>query len=719
MVREDKPAMTKIYLALALHNHQPVGNFDFVFEKAYEKAYEPMVSLLEKYPDFRITIHNTGCLLDWLIPNRPDYIERLKALVARGQVEIMTGGYYEPILVSLPNKDKRGQLQKLTRTVDRQFETTARGAWLAERVWEPQLPDTFASTGIDYTILDNTHFRPAGLGRQDLFGYYNTEENGKVLKLFATQQDMRYMIPWAPVDDVINYLREKADADDARYKHATKIAVMGDDGEKFGLWPNTYAHCWNDGWMERFVKAVLANSDWLTTTTFSDYIDSEPALGQVYIPTGSYDEMGQWSLPTDRAKQIAGLRDELHNREDVTRYLRGGSWRNFLVKYSEVNQMHKKMLWIGQKVHEMPRGQSHIDARDKLWAAQCNCAYWHGVFGGIYLFHIRGANYRNLIEAEMLANPTPSLALYDADWRGNGVNELILENRHQWLLFDPAHGGQLELWDYRDAPTNLLNTIMRREEWYHAQLIDAVAHGQAVLTDPNAPSKNIHGGQVKVKEWGLEKKLVYDKYRRAALQDCFLSQDESAETYASGFIDQGDFIGQPYTLDIVERARQLEVVMWREGVVGGQPVKLEKHITLLRGSSDLSVEYTITNLGDKLLKTRFGIENNFGLEGGQDSLTYFEGLGEGQRPGIAGSAPASKTYSLVSEISTVNSRISHSVSKKADVWWYPIETVSLSEDGFEANYQGTAILNSWLISLPKGKSWQVALKFELSTFLSK
>ena len=38
----------RISLALALHNHQPVGNFGWVFADVYERAYEPLVGLLER-----------------------------------------------------------------------------------------------------------------------------------------------------------------------------------------------------------------------------------------------------------------------------------------------------------------------------------------------------------------------------------------------------------------------------------------------------------------------------------------------------------------------------------------------------------------------------------------------------------------------------------------------------------------------------------------------
>ncbi|MEE8575282.1 MAG: 4-alpha-glucanotransferase, partial [Thermodesulfobacteriota bacterium] len=89
-----------------IHNHQPVGNFDFVLEDAFVKAYMPFLELLEKHPALKVSYHTTGFLLDWLAENHPEYIELLKRLVARGQVEIMGGGYYEPILSVIPEADR-------------------------------------------------------------------------------------------------------------------------------------------------------------------------------------------------------------------------------------------------------------------------------------------------------------------------------------------------------------------------------------------------------------------------------------------------------------------------------------------------------------------------------------------------------------------------------------------------------------------------------------
>ena len=129
----------RISLALAIHNHQPVGNFGWVFAEVYEVAYEPMVEALERHPGVRLSLHYTGPLLEWLRRERPAFLDRLGALVARGQVELLGGGFYEPVLASLPERDRVGQLRRMAD--DRGASgLRPRGAWLAERVWEPDLP---------------------------------------------------------------------------------------------------------------------------------------------------------------------------------------------------------------------------------------------------------------------------------------------------------------------------------------------------------------------------------------------------------------------------------------------------------------------------------------------------------------------------------------------------------------------------------------------------
>ncbi len=227
-----------IHLGLLLHNHQPVGNFPWVFQQVYEESYLPLIEAMERHPRVRLSLHYTGSLLDWFEEAQPAFLQRIRALVERKQVEMVGGGYYEPILPAIPDTDKVGQIRRLSTRVRRDFGIKPDGMWTAERVWEPSLPGIVREAGIEWTVLDDVHFKNVGLEDKDLYGYYATEDMSSVLKVYATSKLLRYTVPWRPPQETINNLRELITPE------GNRIAVMGDDGEKFGSWPGTQEYCW-------------------------------------------------------------------------------------------------------------------------------------------------------------------------------------------------------------------------------------------------------------------------------------------------------------------------------------------------------------------------------------------------------------------------------------------------------------------------------------------
>ena len=247
--------MAKVYFAFGIHNHQPIGNFNFVFEDAYQKSYLPFLEKLEAHPKIRIAQHYSGILFDWILANHPDYIQRLAQLTTSGQVEMMTGAHFEPILMTIPDRDKIGQILKLTQTVKKHTRYDAKGLWLAERVWEPHLPKVLREAHVEYTIVDDSHFKYAGLKEDQLAGYYVTEEQGATINVFPISEKLRYTIPFQNPEATLDYLREIAERGD------DQVAIFADDGEKFGVWPGTYDHVFTNNWLEHFFSAVEQAGD--------------------------------------------------------------------------------------------------------------------------------------------------------------------------------------------------------------------------------------------------------------------------------------------------------------------------------------------------------------------------------------------------------------------------------------------------------------------------
>ena len=73
-------------------------------------------------------------------------------------------------------------------------------------------------------------------------------------------------------------------------------------------------------------------------------------------------------------------------RREGVKFLKGGIWKNFFVKYEESNRIHKRTL-------ELSKARESVNKPDfdtALYKAQTNDALWHGVFGGLYLPNLAG-----------------------------------------------------------------------------------------------------------------------------------------------------------------------------------------------------------------------------------------------------------------------------------------------------------------------------------------
>ncbi|KKK54914.1 hypothetical protein LCGC14_3079860, partial [marine sediment metagenome] len=263
-----------IRFALVIHNHQPIGNFDDVFERAYEDSYRPFLDLLSQYESLKIALHTSGSLMEWLDRHHPDYVDRLAQLVAAGRIEIMGGAYYEPILAMIPSRDRIGQIRRYTHWLEDRLGATIRGMWIPERVWEQSFTRDVAAAGIEYTILDDFHFKNAGLTEEQLTGRFLTEDEGEVLSVFPGSERLRYVIPFGAPEQTIEYLAGIAE------RNPNAVVVFGDDGEKFGTWPETKQHVYDNGWLRRFFDVLVENQDWIQVTTPAEAIDNVPPEGK-------------------------------------------------------------------------------------------------------------------------------------------------------------------------------------------------------------------------------------------------------------------------------------------------------------------------------------------------------------------------------------------------------------------------------------------------------
>lgn len=695
--------MEKFKLAFGIHNHQPVGNFDAVFEDAHQKAYLPFLELLASFDDFSISLHQSGILWDWQVRHHPNYLTLVNKMTASGRLELMTGGFYEPILSSIPERDAQGQIELLTGYLRDRFNIEPEGFWLTERIWEPHLPSLLSRAGVKWLPVDDTHFVYAGMQREHLTGPFVTENEGQVVTLLPIQTRLRYLIPFGTVPEVIEELKSQAE------KNPGGMAIYADDGEKFGGWPGTDKHCYADGWLRSFFEAVSQNSDWLEIVPLSRAAKADP-VGRAYLPSASYEEMLHWALPTEAFvayEDFQGWLSDHGKKETYGRFVRGGHWRGFLAKYDESNLMHKKMLHVSDQLAALPKtgtaDRAKIEAaRDALYAGQCNCPYWHGVFGGLYLPHIRQAVYSKMIEAQRILRQVSSetgLSIIAADYDRDGHDEIICESDALTAVFKPNRGGMLLEWSLIKPAFNLTDTMSRRREGYHLKLIAAASAGGDNSANESA---SIHD-RVLSKEEGLEKYLIEDWYLKRCLLDHFFAADVEQAAFAAGsFAEVGDFILEPYKSKLDRTAGQ--VTMVREGLVrnpeGAVPVRVEKQISFSPVDEEIDIRYELTSGHPGGVDVNFGIENSFNFQAGHADDRYL--MVDNRSPSrdyldASGDHAAASSIVLADEYRNLAAAVSS--DRPGDIWHQPIFTVSLSEGGFERVYQGTTIVHRYRLHL--------------------
>ena len=714
--------MSKVSLALVIHSHQPVGNFDHVIEDAYQKSYAPFVRTLHAHPRIHLSLHFSGILLEWLEHHHPEYFQQLRELVGRGQVELVGGGYYEPILPIIPDADKIAQVRKLADYLHHHFGSTPTGAWIAERVWEPTLPRPLAQAGVGYVVLDDTHFLATGLEPWQLHGSFVTEEDGHPLRLVPSSKALRYTIPFQEPAETLKILKAEKNKHDALF-------AMGDDCEKFGVWPGTYDHVYKNGWLERFFKALEGSQDWLETTTVADYLSTHAAVGRIYLPTASYAEMMEWALPPAASADFKACLEEsehIPNGARFQRFLRGGLWRNFLTKYSESNHIQKQMLLVSHRLHKLAGGVEGgtekaallADAHQHLLAAQCNDPFWHGVFGGLYAPHLRSALLRNMIQAEFQldrvegrdAGSPPEIVTKDFDQ--DGQDEILIRQDISGITVHPADGATVSSLRFQPSNVELVNSLMRRPEAYH----DLVRKQAA---SPHAPSEgpaSIHD-QVLSKESHLDALLRYDRYARHAFRSYVFPSSKTWQDFEFLRLEENEDLarGAWNAAPLKSQGAAFEFRTAADVLANGCLMHVDalKTLTSKVTGSAWQIECRSSLNTDRSCPTgmALGLELVLNLLAPDAHDRYFLAQDVHRPLEFRGEINSSK-LTVVDEWQRV--KITLETRPQATWWIVPIETISQSELGFERVYQGSAILAVWKIDPPSWRNINCVLQMEVS-----
>lgn len=621
--------MSALRFCFVLHLHQPVGNFDHVFRDHADDVYTPFLDFLEGRALWPIGLHVSGPLLEWLEEHDRKLHDRIGRLAADGRVELLSAGWYEPILAALDRIDRATQVGWTQDELERRFGVTPTGLWLTERVWEPDLPADLAQAGIEYVLVDDHLARRAGVPEGALQRPLRTEAAGRTLDLLAIDERLRYLIPFRPAEEVERALRARHEAGDA-------LALIGDDGEKFGGWPRTREWLYDAGWLEAFGDAMdRLRADGVVRLVTPARARAElDAFGPVYLPSGSYPEMEGWAL--------------------------GGHWKGFLSRYDEANRMHKRAQELSRlcREHANPR-----DARRAIGRAQCNDAYWHGVFGGLYMKHLREGVRRQMLEAERILRAGASLDWSVGDFDATGAQKWWAHGAGVSAWVDARHGGTITDLLWLERRVDVLDVLTRRREAYHEEAVEraraleraASERGEGSSDEKATPSiHDIEGAST------LARLPPVDARTRTLVCDRVLGADATLAAYRLGEVEPLWVAGGARS-EGPERGvddRGLASLTWRFEAPAGP--RVSKSLTV-RADGAVTIEW------------------QWDAEAFPRSSLFAPEL------------------SLGADVQVV-------FDPEPEVWRWPIVTVSKCPDGFEEIEQGVSLTPRWPIAAGRARA---------------
>lgn len=662
----------KVKLVICLHSHQPVGNFDSVFEDVYYKSYLPYLEIFKKFPNIPISLHYSGPLLEWILENKPEYINLLSKMANNGQIELIGGAFYEPILPLLPSNDRVDQINFTKKFFNENLSVEPNGMWLAERVWEQSLVSDLNNANIDFTLVDDTHFSYGGVSGTPT-GYYLAEDRGKTVKVFPLNEQLRYLIPFAEPEKTIEYLKTFLDKSENE-----SIIIYGDDGEKFGSWPGTYKLMYEEKWLERFLDLLNENSDWLETTSFNHITKNYKPVSLAYLPDSSYREMMKWVLEPKIQNDLEKLYEKTKAQPEFSKFIRGGSYRNFRKKYQESYLMYCRMIEFSNKAKTDTEKQY-------LHKAQCNCAYWHGVFGGIYLPHLRNAIYENIIKGEQSLY-SGMLNVGELDIDKDGFQEYSFESKDIKIIVDADKGGRITSFDIKHSSSNLAATFSRKEEPYHKYILEGSKESEMT---------GVHDIP-KLKEKDLEKYLIYDLYERYSLIEHRLDKiPTSEEVQQLNFNIDKEFIEREMYGKIFKNTLKLIDELY----------SMDKNFEY--DENGIKISY---NFIENPLKPYIAIEWNLFTLSPDAPDKWFSS--NGQFIGNAGYKGKFIGKHLSYTDEWRNFKINYELSEECTMVFSPLYTVNLSESGIEKIFQNSTIF--FILDTEKIKNFNIKVKVENS-----
>ena len=517
-------------------------------EKEYQKVYKPLVKFLFAHPDFHFTFYFAGPSLQFYKKKKSEFITLLKQLSERNQIELLGGGFYDPVLSLLYAADRNGQLDLLSSEIRQTIGKRPRGASLFADCWDCSLVNNLSTCGIEFVTLDSSCIPPKKLRYVPLI----MSNLGKSIEIIPLYQNFLpdSDVPCEDYISKINRAVEKACKKDSITQSATQRLIS----VQFNM--DSIINLVEKDWFSNFSKLISGDGS-ITASTCIEYRAASNIREPAFIPAGISRQISKWiSRPF--------IENETRQNYQQTVY-------DFMETYPVSQELYNRILYVSMLVNQYKKDKMRKNsARERLWQAQNGFSLLCSLNGAFSHSIHRQQAYKILMEAEKILredeNFSETFSCFDYDC--DGLNEYVCKMKNYFACINTESGAIRELDTVKNSG-NYADNISRNPDFDGSS----------------------------------------DNYKRGIFVD-HLFTDSQFERYKQGFAAGDGIFSRIVYNQIKFSPRHFELQLSASAAFGPSKQKVFLRKKYIINSSGMIVQYILKNESEKPLCGLLAVESN-------------------------------------------------------------------------------------------------------------
>ncbi len=373
----NRNSMNKVHISFGLQLSNYGTTIPDSIKEVYQLKYKKIISFICSQPDFKLSLFIPGIILDWLKKNHPEFITVLSEKTEQGQIEMLSGGFYEPIMPLIIPTDRVAQIEKLTTSIRKYIGKKPRGAFLQESIWDPSLISTFNTSAMEYTFLDYSLIPQRRTQPLATFTPHIVEDLGKTISVIPIHNDFKPNTQ----NDIHTYIKKLQSI-----KESTKekiVSVFFDIDE--------FIHLIEINWFTELHTELTNYKDLIDFTLPNIFLKNYPSRQKSYIPAGSRTKIDSWEVEP-------GIQ-----QKNPLKIANSPTARDFISVYNEAFNLYSRLVYTSMLVNQCRNDKPRkMAAREFLYKAQHYSNYILTGIGGVRDKKLLSEAYKNLLEAEKL-----------------------------------------------------------------------------------------------------------------------------------------------------------------------------------------------------------------------------------------------------------------------------------------------------------------------------